>query len=380
MAQVQSPVIPVIAELIRNNPGTISLGQGVVNYEPPPQCFARIERFAATPDNHKYQHVQGIPELLGVIAQKTRIENGIDPGGREIVVTAGSNMGFINALLAITDPGDELIHLSPYYFNHEMAVTMAGCRPVIVRTNEVYQPLPDALEAAISERTRALVTISPNNPTGAVYPESVLRDINELCKRRGIYHISDEAYEYFTFDGARHFSAASIDGSAEHTISLFSLSKAYGFASWRIGYMSIPSHLCDSVKKIQDTNVICPPVVCQHAALGALEAGREYCQPHLERLVSVRRLVLGELERLESWVSVPRADGAFYFLVRLSSDLGAMDVVERLIAEHAVAVIPGTTFGVFDACCVRVAYGALEEQTVAEGIGRFARGLRAIVE
>ncbi len=379
MQRVQSPIVPVVAELIRASPGTISLGQGVVNYPPPRRAIAAIEQFLGNPDNHKYQHVQGIPELIGSITEKLERENLASTAAREIVVTAGSNMGFLNAILAIADPGDEVILLRPYYFNHEMAVTIAGCRPVIVDTDDAYQPQLELIEAAITARTRAVVTVTPNNPTGAVYSRTSLQEINRLCGRRGLYHISDEAYEYFTFDGATHFSPLSISGAEAHTIGLFSLSKAYGFASWRIGYMLLPSKLCDPVKKIQDTNLICPPVICQHAARGALEAGLAYCEPHLERLAAVRELVLRGLSELGERILVPRADGAFYFLIRISTEMSAMDLVERLIREHRVAVIPGTTFGVDDRCCVRVAYGALERETVAEGVGRFVQGVKAIV-
>src|SRR5262249_9123741 len=147
-----------------------------------------------------------------------------------LVITAGGNMAFMNALLAIADPGDEIILQAPYYFNHEMAVTMANCRPVLVATDANYQLQPDAIAAALTSRTRAVVTISPNNPTGAVYPEAALRAVNELCRRHGVFHIHDEAYEYFVYGGARHFSPGSIPGAGAHTISLYSMSKAYGFA------------------------------------------------------------------------------------------------------------------------------------------------------
>ena len=182
-------------------------------------------------------------------------------------------MGFVNAVLAITDPGDEIILNTPYYFNHEMAITMADCKAVCVPTDENYQLRPEPIEKAITTRTRAVVTISPNNPSGAVYPEKTLRQVNDLCRRHGIYHISDEAYEYFIYDGARHFSPGSIAGSSQHTISLFSLSKAYGFASWRIGWMVIPERLFRPIRKIQDTILICPPVISQWAAVGAMRVG-----------------------------------------------------------------------------------------------------------
>ena len=142
-----------------------------------------------------------------------------------------------------------------------------------------------AIERAITPRTRAVVTVSPNNPTGAVYPESTLRAVNTLCRDRGIFHIHDEAYEYFTYGGAGHFSPGSLPEAAGHTISLFSLSKAYGMASWRIGYMVIPEVLAEAVNKIQDTILICPPAVSQHAAIAALEVGRSFAAraPHAAR-------------------------------------------------------------------------------------------------
>jgi len=358
MQSVQSPIIPVVGELIRSNPGTISLGQGIAYYGPPPEATDAIRTFLANPENHKYKLVQGIPEMLDAIEKKLKIENGISVGhASRIVVTAGANMGFVNAILAITDPGDEIILNLPYYFNHEMAVAIADCRAVCVPTDDDYQLQPDVIARAITDRTRAVVTISPNNPTGAVYRESDLRQVNEICRRSGIYHINDEAYEYFTYDGAKHFSPGSIEDSCEHTISLFSLSKAYGFASWRIGWMVIPEHLYMPIKKIQDTILICPPVISQFAAAGAMRAGADYCRQKFQMTTEVRRIVLDELKTIPDIVTVPRADGAFYFLLRVHKDMDSMELVRRLIEQFKVAVIPGETFGMKDKCYLRVAYG-----------------------
>src|SRR4051812_21752687 len=210
---VQSPVIPIIGEMIRATPGAISLGQGVVSYGPPARAAEYAARFAAGND-HKYHPVAGIAPLLSAIAAEHRAENGFDAtAGRAIVVTAGGNMAFMNAILAIADPEDEIILPTPYYFNHEMAIAIANCKAVLVPTDENYQLRPDALAAAITPKTRAIVTVSPNNPTGAVYSAEALRHVNQICKNAGIYHISDEAYEYFTYDGAAHFSPGSIDDS-----------------------------------------------------------------------------------------------------------------------------------------------------------------------
>lgn len=379
IAAVQAPAIPIVADWIRATPGTISLGQGVVGYGPPPQAIDRIRDFLAEPESHRYQAVHGIPPLLELLSQKLRDDNGVQVGAdRCLIVTAGGNMAFFNAILAIADTGDEVIITSPYYFNHEMAIAIAAARAVPVATDERYQLRLDALEAAITPRTRAIVTISPNNPTGAVYPEQDLRAVNELCARCGLYHISDEAYEYFTFNGTSHFSPASIPGSEAHTIGLYSLSKSHGFASWRIGYMVAPEHLFEPIRKIQDTNLICPPVISQWAAVGALEAGREYCTDRLPGMVAVRRVVLDHLGAAEDVCRVPAADGAFYVLLNVAGKLDSMCVAERLVREHRVAVMPGSTFGVSDRCALRVSYGPLRPDTAAEGIERLIRGLRAI--
>lgn len=381
--RMQSPIIPIVGEWVRAHPGTISLGQGVVHYGPPPEAVAEIDRFLADGNNHRYQPVEGIPALVEAVTDKLRRENDIAVGeGTEsrALVTAGGNMAFFEAVLAVTDPGDEVILQTPFYFNHHMAVVMAGCRPVAVPTDERYQLRLDAIAAAITARTRAILTVSPNNPSGAVYGESALHAVNALCRARGLCHISDEPYEYFTYGGARHFSPGSIPGAAAHTISLFSLSKAYGFASWRIGYMVIPEALLVAVKKIQDTNLICPPVISQYAAVGALRAGRDWCREKRRDLAEVRGMALGELEALRSICDVPAADGAFYVLLRVHTGGTDLELVERLVREHGVAVLPGSAFGRTEGCYLRVAYGALEKATVAEGVGRLVRGLRALVK
>ncbi|HYW79855.1 MAG TPA: pyridoxal phosphate-dependent aminotransferase, partial [Thermoguttaceae bacterium] len=383
---VQAPIIPIVGDMARGRPGTISLGQGVVHYGPPPQAFAQLDTFLEDGENHKYHAVEGIPSLRTEIRRKLDRENGIGldgpdgdgSDGRQVCVTAGANMAFNNALLAIADPGDEIILLTPYYFNQEMAVRMASCRPVLVPTDDRYQPDIKAIARAVTERTRAVVTISPNNPTGAVYPEATLREINRLCRDRNIYHISDEAYEYFLYDDAKHFSPGSESESASHTISLFSLSKAYGFASWRIGYMVYPERLETSVKKIQDTILICPPVVSQTVAAGALRVGSSYCRPYLAGMSEVRQILMDELARLGSLCTTGQADGAFYCLLKIDTQLDEMTLVRRLVEEHGVAVIPGQAFGLGDGCYLRVSYGALQKETAVEGIGRLVSGLKTI--
>ncbi len=380
MDAVQTPVIDVIGSLIRQTPGTISLGQGIVHYGPPPEAIEAARRAAGDPVSHRYNAGAGMPALLEQIGRKLHDENGIEVGaGTRVMVTAGSNMGFMHAVLAITSPGDEILLPVPYYFNQEMAIQMAGCKAVPVATTPDYQLDLAALEAAITPRSRAIVTISPNNPSGAVYAADAVAAVNALCRARGLYHISDEAYEYFTYGGVPHTSPGALPGAAGHTISLFSLSKAYGFAGWRIGYLAYPAHLAGALMKCQDTILICPPLVTQAAAAVAMAAGRGYCERFVRELEGVRTMVLDGLQALGDRCAPPRSEGAFYCLVRLRADVDPMSLAERLIREYQVAVIPGTAFGISDGAAVRVAYGALDRSTVEAGLGRLVRGLTALL-
>jgi aspartate/methionine/tyrosine aminotransferase len=374
---IQPPIIPIVRDWIEATPGTLSLGQGVVSYGPPPQALAALERALADPATHRYGPVEGLAPLRAALRRKLAEENGVSVGeARRVVVTAGANMAFLAAVLAIADPGDEVLLLRPYYFNYEMAVRIAGANPIGVDTDLSFQPRLEAIADALTPRTRALVTISPNNPTGAVYSEAALRALNALCRERGVYHIHDEAYEYFTYDGARHFSPASIPGSETHTIALHSFSKAYGFAGWRVGYMVIPERLGEAVRKIQDTNVISTPVASQQAALGALEAGASYCRERLGLLDGMRRRFVDALAGAPQLCDAPRAEGAFYLMLRVKTALDSMTLAERLVREHRVAVIPGVAFGVELPTLLRVSYGTLTPDDATEGIRRLVDGLQ----
>jgi aspartate/methionine/tyrosine aminotransferase len=378
MDRIQAPIVAVVGEWIRQTPGTISLGQGVVHYGPPAAALDAVGAALHDPATHEYQPVAGLPALRQRLAAKLATENRIDLSrGSEVMVTAGGNMAFMHAVMATTVPGDDVILPVPFYFNHEMAIEMAGCRAVLVPTDARYQLRVEAIASAITPRTRAVVTISPNNPSGAVFSDDALRAVNTLCRDRGIYHFSDEAYEYFTY-GRRHVSPGAFPDAAGHTVSLFSLSKAYGFAGWRIGYIVYPRHLDAAMVKSQDTILICPTVASQLAALAALEVGRAYCEPHVAELATIRQLVTSRLAALAPLAQVPAADGAFYCLLRVETSLDSVQVAERLVREHRVAAIPGSAFGMTDGCYLRVAYGALQKETVAEGIGRLVDGLRAI--
>lgn len=381
MAVVDQPIIPTIAGLVRDNPGTISLGQGVVNYGPPVDVAMALQVLQTQPGLQKYQAVSGMPELVDALRRKLREENGIvEQDGTALMVSAGSNMAFLQAVLAISDPGDEFILPSPYYFNQEMALKMCGCVPVLVPTDHDFQLDLAALEAAITPRTRAIITVSPNNPSGAVYTAAALGAVNALCKSRGIYHFSDEAYEYFCFGGARHFSAASLPGSAGHTLSFYSFSKGYGMASWRVGYLLYPAHLAEAMNKVQDTNLICAPVVSQLVALAATRAGRPAIESHLASLADVRETVHQRLRTLAPLAGFVPTQGAFYVLLRLPAVADPLGFSRAMVEGFKVATVPGFAFGLDprEANYQRLSFGALDRSAVTEGVDRFVRAVEAL--
>ncbi len=376
--QVQAPIIPEVADLIEANPGTISLGQGVVYYRPPQEICDGIREFSKT-NSHSYAAVEGIPQLRRRIEQKIQDENGIDASRYCVVVSAGSNMGFLNAVLSICDPGDEVIVLKPWYFNHEMAIRIANCIPISISTDPNFQPDIDLIKAAIGAKTRAIVTVSPNNPTGVVYSSETLDAINQLCAEHEVFHIHDEAYEYFCYDGNIHYSPASREQAHNHTISLFSTSKSFGLANWRIGYAVIPKALLRPVRKIQDTNLICPAVISQYAAIECLKLGRAYGAPRIKRIESVRHHLDSALHSIDGLVHGP-LQGAFYAFITLNGlQCSDFEAVKFLIEKHQVAVIPGSAFGIPNSKSLRVSYAALEPETAINGVGRLKKGLEDLL-
>ena len=296
------------------------------------------------------------------------------------MVTAGANMAFMHAVLAISEPGDEIILPVPFYFNHEMAIQMAGCRAVAVPTDAQLplRPRRDRpRDHAPHARHRHHLAEQPDGRR--VPATSLLREVNNLCRDRGLYHITDEAYEYFTY-GSRAAPVARVAAGrgGSHDLDLLAVE---GVRLRRLAdrLRRVPgrSDARDAEDSGHDSDL--PDRGGRSARLlAALEVGRAYCDPHVRELATIRQIVLDALGTLGPVCDVPPAEGAIYCFPRIATDLDAMTLTERLIREHRVAVTPGSAFGMTDGCYFRVAFGALQRETVAEGIGRLVAGLRAI--
>lgn len=385
MAAVADPVIARVGALVRQRPGALSLAQGMVAWGPPPGVRQAVVAALEAADHRldRYGPVQGEEPLLEAVRRELADVRGLDLGDSDLLVTAGSNMAFSAIAQVLCDPGDEVLLPLPFYFNHAMAIRLAGGVPVPVAAGLV--PEPERLAAAITSRTRAIVTISPNNPSGVVTPPAVLAAINGLCERHGLLHVSDEAYADFVHGPVAHRGPGRLPGSGGHTVSLFSLSKAYGMAGWRVGYAAVPRQLMGALAKVQDTVLISPPQVSQRAALAALHAGPAWCRPRIVALGDRRRQLLTAVAaargdgQLVELLGPP--DGAFYGLLRFSSRLGGLRVMERLVLEHGVAALPGESFGLPTAGgqgVLRLSYGMLGAADLEEALGRLFRGLEAL--
>ena len=389
---------PVIAELggwVRATPGTLSLAQGMVGWSPPDGVVSALAEALQDPDPglHRYGAVQGEPPLLDAIQRHLGMHHHLDLAGSRLWVTAGSNMAFSAMAQVICGAGAadaaEVILPLPYYFNHVMAVQLAG--GVAVPVDAGLVPDPERLGAAITPRTRAIVTVSPNNPSGVVMPQPVLAAINRLCAARGLFHLHDEAYEHFVHGPTPHWSPSSQAGAGAHTISLFSLSKAYGLAGWRLGYGVVPAQLLPGLAQVQDTVLICPPRLTQAAAVAALAAGSGWCSPRIAALSGLQQQLIAAVAQAHASGLPVRLlaepDGAFYGLLALepeaSQRLSAAGVdvrtlMVRLAAQHGVACVSGDGFGL-GGHALRLSTGMVDSPTLAVALERLFAGLRELL-
>lgn len=375
---VLDPVIPTVNDWISQFPGTLSLGQGIAYFTPPESIFESLGHLDPSSSINGYGSCLGSESLLGEISQKLKRDNSIQNENSVTMVTAGANMAFSHIVQAIGDIGEEIILPTPYYFNHHMAITMAGLLPVCVPTQLDYQLDISAIEHAITNKTKAIVTVSPNNPTGAVYSKEDLILINKLCENKGLYHISDEAYEYFTYDSNTHYSPASENESYHHTISIFSLSKSFGFAGWRVGYLVAPKHLEPALRKVQDTQLICPPAITQIAATEAMKVGRDYPESFIPQLTKARNQLTNILLNNQAKCRFSPTQGAFYILVEFETSKTSEQLAFDWIKKFKLATLPASTFGIHHRPTLRISFGALAPSRLEEATDKLSQCLASL--
>ncbi len=363
-----------MAEMNAAGSDVISLGQSVPFFGPPPEMLDAVRESldGFGPRLHTYGPDAGIPELRFALSDKLRDFNGVhvDPE-TQIVVTPGSNQAFTVVMLTILEPGDEVAIASPYYFNHHMAIELCGgvVREIELKEETGFQMRMEDVERVLSDRTRAVVVTSPNNPTGTVYDPDEISTITRELTGGGIYVISDDAYEVFCFDGARHVSPASLVESSELVISLGSLSKTFGMTGWRIGYMAASEELCRQALKVQDAMAICAPIVSQVAATAALGQMPSYPLGKIPELEERRLLLRDTLSRVPS-LHWRKTDGALFAMVRADVGSNSGDLAWEMIEKAEVLTVPGSAFGKQWGDFIRVSYGCSPRDGYAQALSR----------
>ena len=367
-----------MAEINAAGGDVISLGQSVPFFGPPPEMIEAVRDALDSfgPRLHTYGPDAGIPELREALARKLTDFNDVevDPD-RQLLVTPGSNQAFMVTMMTILDPGDEVAIASPYYFNHHMAIEL--CRGVVreipLSEENGFQMTLEDVESVLTPHTKAVVIISPNNPTGTVYdPEEVVAIARSLTER-GIYVITDDAYEVFCYDGTRHVSPRAVVESSELLITLGSLSKTLGMTGWRIGYIAADPGLITQALKVQDATAICAPIVAQVAAVAALEQMPAYPQRMIGEL-NERRDLLQSVVDETSALHWHRTDGALFALVRADTVGGDRRELESNLLERAhVLTVPGRAFGTQWSDFIRVSYGCSPRDRYEEALERVAR-------
>ncbi|OGO04473.1 MAG: hypothetical protein A2Y73_05330 [Chloroflexi bacterium RBG_13_56_8] len=340
---------------------------------PTPQHIIEAAVHAARYAYTGYTANSGLYALRQAIVTKLARENDLHVTPENTIVTIGAMEAIFSSLAVLLDPGDELLISDPGYGNFAMATSILSGTTRWFPTLPAQGFIPDfeALEELVTPRTKALLINSPSNPTGAVYPEDVLRACLEFCQRHDLYLISDETYDRLVFEG-EHVSPAKWD-SEGRVISVFTLSKTYSMTGWRVGYAVADESVIAAMTKIQEPIVSCVNTVAQHAAIAALTGPQDCVGRMLDHYRSRRDLAVKLSEEYGLSVSYPH--GAFYMLVDISAQpLNSFDFSLNLLEAERTAVAPGCSFGELCDRYVRISLCASEE-ALTEGMGRLARFL-----
>ncbi len=349
--RVQGFTESVIREMTRVNNlyGGVNLAQGMPNF-PPPRELIEAAHAALDGDFHQYAITWGAPRLRQAIADKFKRFYGLelDPE-RHITVCCGSTEAMLATLLAVLNPGDQVIIFEPFYENYGPGCIIAGAKPVFVPLEPPnFDFDPDRLRKAVTARTRAIIFNSPNNPTGKVFAAHELEIIADVCLAHNLLAITDEIYEHIIFDGERHTPIATLPGMAERTVTISGISKSYSVTGWRIGYAIAPPGISVGIRRVHDFVTVGAPHPLQEAAVTALTLPDSYYVWLREMYQAKRDLLLGLVESAGFIAYKPK--GAYYILTEVAHFLerfGCFDdtaFAMYLVKEIGVATVPGSSF------------------------------------
>jgi aminotransferase len=354
----------------------ISLGRGDPDFKTPAHIIEAAKR-ALDEGYTGYSPWVGYPDLREAIARKLTRENGIEATAREIIVTVGAAEAVFLTMLAILDPGDEILVPEPRYTPYDMAVEMANGKFVTVPTTLEggFQIDPSEVEKRITPRSKALLLVTPNNPTGQVLDPERVAALADLAVRHNLVVISDELYEKLVFDGVKNPSAAALPGMRERTITINGFSKTYCMTGWRVGYLHAPLPIIEAMTPLKYTITINSPSMAQRAALAALEGPQDCVEEFRLIYDQRRRIVMEHLDQIRVPYGPPR--GAFYVFAQITSTgMTSFEFCMKLLEEEKVLVFPGTAFGSGGEGFIRISLLDKNER-VKEGMARMVRFMKS---
>jgi aspartate/methionine/tyrosine aminotransferase len=343
-SQFTESVIREMTRLARQH-GAVNLSQGFPDF-PAPEPIKAAARQAIEDDINQYAVTWGTPRLRTAIADdwKRRYGTAIDPD-TQITVCCGSTETMMATMLGVVDPGDEVIVFEPYYENYGPDAILSGATPRFVPLREPDWSFdPDELAAAFSNQTRAIIINTPNNPTGKVFSREELQIIARLCQQWDVVAITDEIYDRILYDGAVHVPLATLDGMAERTVTINSLSKTFSVTGWRVGWAISPPALASGIRKVHDFLTVGAPAPMQEAGAFALGLDDSYYVDLAAHYAERRNRLLDVLTR--SGFECIRPSGAYYIMTDISGFGFRNDVefVRHLVTEIGVAAVPGSSF------------------------------------
>ncbi|MBF0385877.1 MAG: aminotransferase class I/II-fold pyridoxal phosphate-dependent enzyme [Candidatus Omnitrophica bacterium] len=349
----------------------VSLAQGIPNFDTPQSIKGRVENALRRGAVAKYSLSPGLPELREQIEISLARENMFYDWEKEILVTAGSIEGITATILAITEPGDEIIIPEPTYTSYREVIILAGCQPVFVPLDEERGWAFDLekYEKAITPKTKAIFYCNPNNPTGTIYSKEQLLGLAELAKKHNLFLISDEVYKDFIYTNnkERIFSLAEIPELRKKVIRIFSFSKAYALTGWRVGYVHSDESIIKEIVKVHDCLVTCAPTISQYAALGALEMGDSDLEYFTKEFQKRRDLICDRLDNLGHVFSYVRPNSAYYVFPKINAQYlegkkdPSWDFALEILDKAQVAVVPGFAFGPNGEGHLRISFGRSED-------------------
>ncbi len=347
-----------------------SFGAGEPDFDTP-DFIKEAVKVALDEGKTKYTPSSGLPELRKAIAEKLLLENNVEVDPKQVIVSCGAKHSIFNAIMAVCDPGDEVIIPAPYWTSYPEMVRMVGAVPVFVQTQfeNGWKMTAEEFENAMSPKTKMLILNSPNNPTGSVYSREELTAIGEIAGYEDIIILSDEIYEKLVYNEKEHVSIASLsDDLKDLTITVNGLSKAYSMTGWRLGYLAAPEPIAEAIDTIQSHTTSNPTSFAQYGAIAALKADQQFVEDMVEEFDLRRNYMLNRLSKISN-VRVMEPEGAFYFLVDTEPmQIKSLNLAEKLLSRYQVAVIPGVAFG--QEYSVRFSY-ATSMDIIKNGLDRF---------